>query len=108
VRPVGGTKVRHVDVRLVTASNRDLEAEVEAGRFRADLFYRLNIFPIEVPPLRERREDIEMLANHFLTLVAATMNRAAPRLSESAKQILMAYHWPGNVRARPSWGRPSP
>jgi DNA-binding NtrC family response regulator len=95
---VGETRSRKVDVRIVAATNRDLGAEVEAGRFREDLFYRLNVFPIENPPLRERREDIPLLAEHFVHVSARRLRRAAPRLSEGALRQLAAREWPGNIR----------
>jgi len=98
MRPVGGTKVHQVDVRLVAASNRDLRAEVEGGRFRADLFYRLNTFPIDLPPLKERREDVVPLACHFLKRFGESMGRAPCPLSAEAERALNGYEWPGNVR----------
>jgi len=98
MRPVGGNKVQRVDVRLVAASNRDLRAEVDAGRFRADLFYRLSAFPIDLPPLKERRDDILPLALHFLKGFGASMDRAPPPLSSEAETALKRYDWPGNVR----------
>lgn len=98
MRPVGGSKVHRVDVRLVAASNRDLRAEMEAGRFRADLFYRLNAFPIDLPPLRQRREDIVPLARYFLRRIAESMGREPGALSSQAEAALQRYDWPGNVR----------
>jgi DNA-binding NtrC family response regulator len=98
VRPVGGTQVRRVDVRILAASNRDLSEEVRAGRFRSDLFYRLNSFTIDLPPLRERPEDILDLARYFLAHFNRTLRRTASGLSSDAEQILMAAKWPGNVR----------
>ncbi|WP_257462549.1 sigma 54-interacting transcriptional regulator [Archangium lipolyticum] len=98
VRPVGSTQVRRVDVRIIAASNRDLSEEVREGRFRSDLFYRLNSFTIDLPPLRERPEDILDLARHFLAHFNRTLRRAASGLSEEAEQILMSAKWPGNVR----------
>jgi DNA-binding NtrC family response regulator len=95
---LGETRSRKIDVRIVAATNRDLAAEVEAGRFRADLFYRLNVFPIENPPLRERREDIPLLAEHFVQTAARRLHRPTPRLSEAALRQLMAREWPGNIR----------
>lgn len=95
---VGEEKVRKVNARIIAATNRDLQKEVEAGRFREDLYFRLNVFPIVVPPLRERREDIAPLANHFLKRFLAAMNR--PSIEFSPEQIarLVANDWPGNVR----------
>ena len=95
---VGDTRTRKVNVRVIAATNRELKKEVEAGRFRQDLFYRLSVFPIEVPPLRERREDIAALALHFARQIAERMNRPAPRVSQAALGQLMAHDWPGNVR----------
>jgi two-component system response regulator PilR (NtrC family) len=98
IRPVGDTEDVAVDVRLVAATNRDLAAEVRAGRFREDLYYRLNVVQIRVPPLRERREDVLPLADHFLRRFAAEHGRPLPRLSADAKRRLSEYWFPGNVR----------
>lgn len=98
VERVGETKARKIDVRILAATNRDLAAEVEAGRFRQDLFYRLSVFPIENPPLRERREDIPRLAEHFIKVAAKRMNRRPPKLTTAASRQLAAREWPGNVR----------
>jgi DNA-binding NtrC family response regulator len=95
---VGETRARKVDVRIVAATNHDLAAEVVAGRFRSDLFYRLNVFPIESPPLRDRREDIPMLAEHFIHASARRLRRQPPRLTEAALRQLVARDWPGNIR----------
>jgi DNA-binding NtrC family response regulator len=95
---VGETRPRKIDVRVVVATNRDLAAEVEAGRFRGDLFYRLNVFPIENPPLRERQEDIPLLAEHFIRAAARRLHRQPPRLTEAALGQLMVRDWPGNIR----------
>ena len=95
---VGETRPRKIDVRIVAATNRNLAEEVEAGRFRADLFYRLNVFPIENPPLRERREDVPRLAEHFVQAAARRLRRPPPRLTESAIRQLVARDWPGNIR----------
>jgi transcriptional regulator with GAF, ATPase, and Fis domain len=95
---VGEERTRKVDVRLVAATNRDLRAEAEAGRFRQDLFYRLSVFPVELPPLRKRVEDIPLLAEHFLALSARKLGRPKPRLTLAHAQQLQRYHWPGNVR----------
>jgi DNA-binding NtrC family response regulator len=97
VRMGGQTSVR-ADFRVVAATNRDLAREVEAGRFREDLYYRLNVFHIHVPPLRERREDIEELALTFAGRLARQMNRAVPAVEDAAMQRLLAHEWPGNVR----------
>jgi transcriptional regulator with GAF, ATPase, and Fis domain len=95
---LGEDRTRTVDVRILAATNRNLEAEVAAGRFRADLFYRLNVFPIHVPPLRERLEDIPLLAAHFLRLAAKRLGVSEPPLSAADVMRLQSYGWPGNVR----------
>ena len=95
---IGDTRTRKVNVRIIAATNRDLKKEVDAGRFRQDLFYRLSVFPIEVPPLRERREDIALLAAHFLRQSARRMNRPDLRITQAALSELVAYDWPGNAR----------
>jgi DNA-binding NtrC family response regulator len=98
IRPVGGETTRLVDVRLVTATNKDLEQEVRAGRFRADLFYRLAVIPIHVPALRERPEDVAPLALHFLQRFASRLGKALGGIEPDALALLTAYPWPGNVR----------
>ena len=95
---LGGTKTLTVDIRLIAASNRDLEREVESGRFRRDLFYRLNVVPLTLPPLRERREDIPVLAAHFAAKAAEKHNRAVPALDPALLDALAEYDWPGNIR----------
>ncbi|HET8948084.1 MAG TPA: sigma-54 dependent transcriptional regulator [Candidatus Polarisedimenticolia bacterium] len=95
---VGGTQTVRVDVRIVAATNRDLEEEVAAGRFRADLYYRLNVVPVAMPPLRDRREDIPLLAQHFVERCARTSGKAVRRLSDDSLRLLRLYTWPGNVR----------
>lgn len=95
---VGGKDTIKVDVRIVAATNRDLEEEVKAGRFRSDLFYRLNVFPISLPPLRERTEDLEMLTNFFVTKYSKNSGRKITRVSPKVIQQLRSYPWPGNVR----------
>src|SRR5882762_2052590 len=95
---VGGSRRVEVDVRVVASSNRELSAEIAAGRFREDLFYRLNVVPIRVPPLRERREDIPLLARHFVQRGAEAARIAARDFGEDALAALQAYTWPGNVR----------
>jgi transcriptional regulator with GAF, ATPase, and Fis domain len=95
---VGGTKTLHSDFRLITATNKDLSQEVAKGRFRTDLFYRLNVLPIVVPPLRERKEDIPPLVAHFLRLFSAQYNRHYDGIPESELEKIMAYSWPGNIR----------
>lgn len=95
---VGDERTIKVDVRVVAATNRNLQADIDAGRFREDLYYRLSVFPIQVPPLRERREDIAPLANHFLERCCADLGREALRLSQRQAQWLMHHDWPGNIR----------
>jgi transcriptional regulator with GAF, ATPase, and Fis domain len=95
---VGEDRTRHVDVRLVAATNRDLAREIAAGRFREDLYYRLSVFLIEVPPLRQRKDDIADLAEHFLRKSARTLNRRGLRLTREHVRQLARYDWPGNVR----------
>ena len=94
---VGGTESKRIDVRVIAATNKDLEKEVEKGTFREDLFYRLNVIPIKVPPLRKRREDIPLLSKHFLDLYNSKYNKTKT-LSDTAFQLLKWYSWPGNVR----------
>ncbi len=98
VQRVGGSEEREVDVRVVAATNRDLRAEVAAGRFREDLFFRLAVIPIHIPPLRERREDILPLARHFLARWNAELGRALSGWSAPVEQFLVSHAWPGNVR----------
>ena len=97
-RAVGDTRTQSVNIRLICATNRDLRQMVAEGSFRDDLFYRINIFPIRVPALRERREDIPGLALHFLKAACAEMGRKVPEISEGAMSLLGSYDWPGNVR----------
>ncbi|MGR9053006.1 MAG: sigma-54 interaction domain-containing protein [Gammaproteobacteria bacterium] len=95
---LGSSRTLRVDVRLIAATNRDLSQMVEAGQFRSDLFYRLNVFPITIPPLRERKEDIPLLARHFTQQLAAEYNKRIDTIPEPALAALCRYHWPGNVR----------
>ena len=95
---MGGSETLHSDFRLVAASNRDLEQEVKANRFRQDLYYRLNVFPIYVPPLRERKEDILLLAHYFLQVYAKKMKKAFEKIPDAELEKLMQYDWPGNIR----------
>jgi Nif-specific regulatory protein len=95
---VGGTQPLRVDVRVITATNRNLEEMMEAGKFRLDLYYRINVFPIYVPPLRDRRSDILELADYFLEKYSRLCEKKVVRISTPAIDMLMAYHWPGNVR----------
>ena len=98
IRPVGASAEKKVDVRIVAATNRNLEKEVAEGRFREDLYYRLKVFPLRVPPLRERREDIPQLAQYFLTRFSAELGKPAAGFSQQAMELLQSYRWPGNVR----------
>jgi DNA-binding NtrC family response regulator len=98
VEPVGARKPVKVDVRIMSATNRDLIADVKDGRFREDLFYRLHVFPITVPPLRERPEDIPELTRHFLARFAAEEGKRISRIKAEALSLLTCYRWPGNVR----------
>jgi len=95
---VGDTQTLRVDTRVIAASNRELFDEIAAGRFRADLYWRLNVVTIRLPPLRERREDVPALVEHFLKIYAAENSRPAPRVNPAAMQALVDYSWPGNVR----------
>ncbi|MBI3302865.1 MAG: sigma-54-dependent Fis family transcriptional regulator, partial [Deltaproteobacteria bacterium] len=98
VRPVGEDKVRHVDVRIIAATNRDLQKEIAAGRFRADLYDRIAKFPLTLPPLRERPEDIPLLVEHFLLRENAKVGKHISSIAEDAMSVLCRYHFPGNVR----------
>jgi two-component system, NtrC family, response regulator HydG len=95
---VGGTRPIKIDVRVIAATNRDLATDVEAGRFRRDLYFRLNVINVHMPPLRERREDIPLLADRFLARAAAKVGRRVEGISNEARECLLAYDWPGNVR----------
>jgi PAS domain S-box-containing protein len=98
IERVGDTRTRKINVRIIAATNRDLKNEVEAGRFRQDLFYRLVVFPLEIPPLRERREDIAKLAAHFVRVTARKMNCSPPRFTKAQAEQLTSHDWPGNIR----------
>ena len=98
IRRVGSSDTIHINVRLVCATNRDLAAQVKAGEFREDLFYRINVVPIVLPALRDRREDIPTLVLHFAQQFARELNRPAPRFTPLAMERLVYYSWPGNVR----------
>ncbi len=98
VRPVGGARPRQVDVRLLAACNVDLKNAVKEGRFRSDVYYRINRFPIELPPLREHPDDIAPLVRHFLTAVCESMGRDVPAFAPNVEFLLRAYDWPGNIR----------
>ncbi len=95
---VGGTVDLHVDVRIIAATNRDLEAEVRAGRFREDLYYRLRVLPVELPPLRDRAGDVPLLVQSYVQKYADEFHRRAPRIDEAALEALSRYSWPGNIR----------
>jgi transcriptional regulator with GAF, ATPase, and Fis domain len=95
---VGGSKTIKTDIRVVAATNRDLEKEVNRGNFREDLFYRLNVIPLDLPPLRERGEDVILLADYFLSKFCSEKNRPNLELGEETAQILSGYTWPGNIR----------
>ncbi len=98
IERLGGNKTIKVNVRIVAATNRSLEKEVAEGRFRLDLYYRLNVFPIELPPLRERKEDIQLLAHFFLNKYATASRRNIVSINQNALEQLLNYHWPGNIR----------
>lgn len=97
-RPVGARKTSHADIRIIAASNTNLEEIVRSGQFRADLFYRLNVLPLKLPALRDRREDIPLLARHFLAKYARELSAPGKELSRAAMEKLLAYDWPGNIR----------
>lgn len=96
--PVGSTKTKKTDVRIIFATNQNLKQLVEAGKFREDLYYRLNVFPLKLPALRERKEDIPELVHHFLKKYCSKINREVPAVEPESMEALMNYHWPGNVR----------
>jgi DNA-binding NtrC family response regulator len=95
---LGSNTTRHIDVRVVAATNQDLRAALEQGTFREDLYYRLNVVPIDIPPLRERKQDIPFLANHFIRKLAPDSGCRVESITDAAMEKLLAYHWPGNVR----------
>jgi transcriptional regulator with GAF, ATPase, and Fis domain len=95
---VGGTKTLRTDVRLIAATNRELQKQVAAGTFRSDLYYRLNVFPLALPPLRERREDIPRLINHFLARAGRRLGKPVGDMGSACLDQAMSYDWPGNVR----------
>ena len=98
VTPVGEVRSHHVDVRIIAATNRDLDEEIEGGRFREDLFYRLTVLQIHLPPLRERREDVPALIEHLLATLSAERGVTPPALTPEAREALCSYDWPGNIR----------
>ena len=95
---LGGIRTLHIDVRIISATNRDLRQDIVDKNFREDLFYRLNVFPIEMPPLRDRRDDISMLVQHFVRKHSARMGRRIEAIPDDAMRILRSWNWPGNVR----------
>jgi DNA-binding NtrC family response regulator len=96
--PVGATEIRNCNIRVVAATNKKLEREVSEGRFREDLFYRLNVITLHPPPLRERKEDLEPLARHFMTRFSTRMKKHVDSITDDAMRLLSEYHWPGNIR----------
>ncbi|MEW7291612.1 sigma-54-dependent transcriptional regulator [Aquimarina sp. 2304DJ70-9] len=98
IETIGGNVLKKIDVRIIAATNRDLSKEVQEGNFRADLFFRLNIFPIHIPPLRKREDDIIILANHFLSRFTRQINKEVTSISADTLKVFMGYSWPGNVR----------
>src|SRR5262249_61523933 len=98
LRRVGGTRDIKVDLRIIAATNRPLETRVKEGQFREDLFYRLNVIPIHIPPLRERRDDIMPLARHFVIDANTRFHKSIKGFSPEAERVMMGYQWPGNVR----------
>jgi two-component system response regulator PilR (NtrC family) len=98
VRPVGSNEEYEIDVRVIAATNKDLDKAIAAGEFREDLFYRLSVIPIQLPPLRERREDIALMARSFLERFRKTMEKPIEGVAPEAMRLLEAYDWPGNVR----------
>ena len=97
-RRVGGTDEIAADIRIITATNRDLAQMVAENKFREDLYYRINVIPLHLPPLRERGEDIPMLAEHFVTRFAAELGKPVQGLAAESLSLLVQYHWPGNIR----------
>jgi len=95
---VGGNRTQRANVRIITATHRDLEKAVETGQFRRDLYYRINVFPVFLPPLRDRKDDILLLADFFVERYAGELGKDIRRISTSANSMMLAYHWPGNVR----------
>jgi transcriptional regulator with GAF, ATPase, and Fis domain len=95
---VGGSRVIPTDVRIIAATNRDLPAAIASGTFRADLFYRLNVFPIDVPPLRQRKEDVSMLVEYFVKRYAEKAGKQISKIDKNTLKLCQSYHWPGNIR----------
>ncbi|MBI4862600.1 MAG: sigma-54-dependent Fis family transcriptional regulator, partial [Candidatus Riflebacteria bacterium] len=95
---IGGKETIQVDLRLIAATNKDLQSEIRKGTFRDDLYYRLNVIEVKVPPLRDRKDDIPLLVEHFLESLAKKYGKARPRLAGTSLMKLCGYHWPGNIR----------
>ena len=95
---VGSEKMIYVNARLIAATNRELKEEVQAGRFRADLYHRLNVYPVSTPPLRDRKEDIAFLAGYFVEKTLVQLGLGAVQIGDDALRLLLRYNWPGNVR----------
>jgi len=98
IEKLGSNKVQKIDVRIITATNRKLKEEVEKGKFREDLFFRLNVFPLFIPPLRERKEDISLLVNHFVKKYSTNIGKDISKIPQALIDDFMNYHWPGNIR----------
>ena len=98
IERVGGKGPIHVDVRIIAATNRNLQEEITAGRFRSDLYYRLNVFPVKLPPLRERNEDLIPLAMYFIQKISKKLGKKLTGISESTRMQMLNYNWPGNIR----------
>lgn len=98
IKPLGGTQTKKIDIRIISATNRNLEEDVRSGRFREDLYYRLNVLPLKLPALRERKEDIQMLTGHFLSREAAHSHMLSKTMSPEAMAAMKNYNWPGNIR----------
>jgi transcriptional regulator with PAS, ATPase and Fis domain len=98
IRPLGSTKFRRVDIRFITATNQNLRGAVESGRFREDLYYRINVISLNMPPLRERREDIPELIQHYLERYSREFGKSVRTVSPEAMSVLSSYRWPGNIR----------
>jgi DNA-binding NtrC family response regulator len=98
IKPLGETKARRIDVRIVAATNKDIKQMIADNRFRQDLYYRLSVLPVHLPPLKERREDIPLLVKHFLETESAKADTKEKKMMPAAMQHLVAYHWPGNIR----------
>ncbi|MEG2936751.1 MAG: sigma 54-interacting transcriptional regulator, partial [Clostridium sp.] len=98
IRRIGSDRVQPIDVRVISATNINIEEQVKAGKFRSDLYYRLNLLDIVIPPLRERKEDIQAMVDYYVTQFACEIGKASPKLTVKAARLLENYDWPGNVR----------